>query len=406
MRLYSKRVFKKEDERMKKLLAFVLTLAMGVSLVACGGGSKPAGSEASKAPEASAAASEAPAGSEAAAGSEASKPAAELNAGVFYYDFADAYISTVRDEMDKQLKEMGVKFTNYDAAGSQPTQTDSIKTALSQGCNLLIVNIVETTSKDAAQEIVNAAKDANIPVIFFNREVADEVVKSYDKCAFVGTDAPEAGHLEGEMIGDYLMANYDKTDLNKDGKISYVLFKGQEGNAEAEARTKFAVEDADKILEKGGKPALEYYDPNAASKFLVDKDGKWSAAAANDYMTGILGTYSEANKNMVELVIANNDDMALGALSALQNAGYNKEGSKVTIPIFGVDATASAQGKIKAGEMTGSVKQDNVGMATTICALVKNVKEGKPLMDGTDKFNVDKGVAKIRVPYQKWTGKE
>ncbi|MDD7401269.1 MAG: galactose ABC transporter substrate-binding protein [Eubacteriales bacterium] len=418
---------------MKKLLAFMLVLVMSFGLVACGSGAdkkenatttaaakeekteaaKEEKTEAAKEEKTEAAKeekteapkedkTEAETEKKAEDKKEEAAPADELNIGVFYYDFADAYIATVRAEMDKMLDKMGVTYKNYDAAGSQPTQTDSIKSAIAAGANLLIVNVVETSSEDAAKEIASAAKEAEIPVIFFNREVTNDVVNGYEKAAFVGTDAPEAGHLQGEMIGDYLVANFKDVDLNGDGKISYVMFKGQEGNAEAEARTQFAVEDADKILKDNKLEALAYYDENADSKFLVDKDGKWSAAAANDYMSTILGSYSEDQKNMVELVIANNDEMALGALSALQNAGYNKEDGKY-IPIFGVDATETAQGKIKAGEMVGSVKQDNVGMAATITQLVQNIKDGKDLMAGTEDLNVDKDVDKIRVPYQKWT---
>ena len=326
-----------------------------------------------------------------------------LKVDVFYYDYSDVYISTVRNEMDNMFKELGVVAKNWDAAGSQPSQSDQVNTAITSGSNLLIVNIVETSSPDAAQGICDAAKNANIPIIFFNREVDNDVVNSYDKCAFVGTNAPDAGHMQGEMIGEYLLANYDALDLNGDGSISYVMFKGQEGNAEAEARTQFSVEDANKLLTKEGKPELVYYDDKASTKYLVDQNGKWSAGAANDYMNTILSAYSEANKNMVELVIANNDEMAKGAISALQGAGYNNgEGSK-TIPVFGVDATADARTLIGEGKMTASVMQDAAGMAKTITTLAGNVKDGKDLMDGAaDQFTVDDGVAKIRVPYQKY----
>ncbi len=326
-----------------------------------------------------------------------------LKVDVFYYDYSDVYISTVRNEMDNMFKELGVVAKNWDAAGSQPSQSDQVNTAITAGSNLLIVNIVETSSPDAAQGICDAAKNANIPIIFFNREVDNDVVNSYDKCAFVGTNAPDAGHMQGEMIGEYLLANYDALDLNGDGSISYVMFKGQEGNAEAEARTQFSVEDANKLLTKEGKPELVYYDDKASTKYLVDQNGKWSAGAANDYMNTILSAYSEANKNMVELVIANNDEMAKGAISALQGAGYNNgEGSK-TIPVFGVDATADARTLIGEGKMTASVMQDAAGMAKTITTLAGNVKDGKDLMDGAaDQFTVDDGVAKIRVPYQKY----
>ena len=264
---------------------------------------------------------------------------------------------------------------------------------------------METSSPDSAQQACDAAKNAGIPIIFFNREVSDDVVNSYENCAFVGTDAAEAGHMQGEMIGEFLLANYDAVDLNGDGTISYVLFKGQEGNAEAEYRTQYAVEDADAMLTEAGKPALSFYDPNNTSKYLVDTTGNWSSQAATDYMTTILASYSEASGNMVELVIANNDGMAEGAIAALQAAGYNTgdEGS-TTIPVYGVDAMDSAVQKIENGQMTGTVKQDAEGMANTIMTLINNIGGGAALMDNTDSYNVDEGVAKIRVPYAMITG--
>ena len=331
--------------------------------------------------------------------------ASELNVGVFYYNFADAYITTVRNAMDGLLNGAGITFNNYDGAGNQATQLDQINTAITNGANLLVVNIVETSSPDAAQQACDAAKNAGIPIVFFNREVADDVVSSYENCAFVGTDAPEAGHMQGEMIGDYLLENYDAVDLNGDGTITYVMFKGQEGNAEAENRTQYAVEDADAKLTAAGKPALQFYDANNSSKYLVDTAGNWSAQAATDYMTTILASCSEANGNMIELVIANNDNMAEGAVAALQTAGYNtgEEGS-TTIPVYGVDAMDSAVHKIEHGQMTGTVKQDGEGMANTIMTLVTNIQSGAALMDNTTDMNVDAGVAKIRVPYAKITG--
>ena len=361
---------------MKKTLAIILAVVMMVSLLA-GCGDKPAPT-----PD--------PAGS-------------SLNVAVFYYDFSDVYISSVRNSMNSQLDALGVKYNNYDGASNQSQQTDQINTAIANGANLLIVNIVETSSPDAAQNAVEAARTAGIPIIFFNREVSNDVVNSYEKCAFVGTDAPEAGHMQGKLIGEYLLANYDAVDLNGDGVISYVMFKGQEGNAEAEARTQFGVEDANAVLTAAGKPELVYYNASATDKYLVDQGGKWSAQAANDYMSSILPEYSEANSNMVELIICNNDGMAEGAVSALQGAGYNTGDGK-TIPVFGVDATDSAKQLINEGKMTGTIKQDAEGMASTIVNLVSSVKNGGNLMDNTSSFNVDEGVAKIRVPYATYTG--
>ena len=337
-------------------------------------------------------------------GGEETPAASELNVGVFYYNFADAYITTVRNEMDAKLTEAGITFNNFDGQNNQAQQLDQINTAITNGANLLIVNIVETSSPDAAQQACDAAKNAGIPIIFFNREVSDDVVNSYEQCAFVGTDAAEAGHMQGEMIGDYLLENYDTVDLNGDGTISYVLFKGQEGNAEAIARTQFGQEDADKVLEAAGKKPLAFYDASNTNKYLVDQGGLWSAAAATEYMQTILSQYSEANNNMVELVIANNDEMAIGSVTALQNAGYNKEGATV-IPVFGVDATDAAKDAIAAGTMTGTIKQDAEGMANTIAQITANYLTSAETFEGVDAANVV-GTWRVNIPYAMYTGEE
>ncbi len=300
---------------------------------------------------------------------------------VFYYTYSDTYISSVREEMDDFLEDAGIHYNNYDANSNQATQTEQVDTAITKGSRLLIVNIVDTGSDDAARTIVSKAKAANIPLIFFNRSVSEEVIASYDKCTFVGTNYEEAGKLQGEMIGELLASSFSSYDINGDGKISYVLFKGQQGNAEAEARTKYAVEEANKKLRAAGKNALSFYDKANSQGYLVDQDGNWSNAAANNYMKTILSGYSEAGRNMVELVIANNDEMALGALAALEEAGYNKSGKRY-IPVFGIDATEAAKNKIKSGAMAGTVKQDAEGMAETITKIVVNFLEGRDPMTG------------------------
>ena len=330
--------------------------------------------------------------------------ASEGEVSVFYYSFSDTYISGVRGAMDRMLDKAGVYYHNYDANSSQATQTEQIDTAIAKGSTMLIVNIVDSGSDDAARTIVEKAKAAGVPLIFFNRSVKEDIVKSYDRCVFVGTDYEMAGRMQGDLIGEYVLKNYTGLDINGDGVISYCLFKGEQGNAEAEARTRYAVENANAILREAGKPSLVFYDKSNSNGYLVDQDGNWSNAAANNYMKTILSAYSEKNKNMVELVIANNDEMALGAISALNEAGYN-DGKGRTIPVFGIDATAAAVSKINSGAMTGTVKQDGEGMANTITRIVTNLQSGKNALYGIDEKNTV-GDWRVNIPYSTYTAKE
>lgn len=385
----------------KKLLSVMLSAAMVMGMLMGCGNSTTTSTGSTETPAADNAQQEA----ESVAEAVESVATGDESIHVFYYTYSDTYISDVRVALDSVFDGLGVKYQDYDSNSSQTTQAEQVNTAITNGATCLIVNIVETGSDDAANGIVSAASAADIPLIFFNREVSNDVVNSYDKCAFVGTDAAEAGHMQGSMIADYLLANYDTVDLNGDGVISYVMFKGQEGNNEAIYRTQYSVEDANTALVAAGKPELAFYDANNTDLYLVDKAGTWSATASNEYMTTILSEYSEANGNMVEMVICNNDGMAEGAITALQTAGYNKtDGTGTVIPVFGVDATAAAVALIGQGVMTGTIKQDAVGMANALSALTQNAVAGKELMDGTDDYIVDEGCDKIRIPYAIYTG--
>ena len=280
---------------MKRILAIVLAVVLVMSMVACGGPKEP-------------------------------------KISVFWYDEADVYLSSVRTALNKELDALGVAYDNQYAAGDQAKQLDQIKTAIAGGSTLLVVNVVTSGSPDVAKEILAAA--GKIPVVFFNRAIGTdgsdlEILNgSYNTC-FIGTDAPEAGHMQGKMVGEYVLANYEAIDLNGDGTISYAMFKGQEGNVEAIYRTQFGVEDADAVLTAAGKPALQYFDAGNSDKYQVDTEGAWSAKAAKEYMDTNLVSFNEANGNMIELVICNNDGMAEGVVESLKQAGYNAAGQHV-----------------------------------------------------------------------------
>ena len=399
---------------MKKIIALLLALTMVFALAACAKQTtETPATETTTTPETTT--TEENTTTEETPAAETTE-AADLKVGVFYYTFADTYISSVRTALDAQLDSLGVAYQNFDGNNNQTTQNEQIQTAVTDGYNLLVVNMVTSGSPDVANEIISLANGT--PVIFFNRAIEADgeegtVLNANSNICFIGTDAPEAGHLQGKMVGEYLLANWDTVDLNGDGKISYAMFKGDEANVEAIYRTQYGVEDADAVLTEAGKPALEYFDASNSAKYQVDLGGAWSAQAALDYMNTNLSQYNEANGNMIELVICNNDNMAEGAISALEAAGYNTgaEGATV-IPVFGVDATDAAKELIAAGKMTGTVKQDAEGMAAAIASVVKSNGEGTAMADAisaaaatnTDMYTVADGIAnKLFVAYAAYT---
>jgi methyl-galactoside transport system substrate-binding protein len=370
---------------MKKLLSLVLAFAMAMSLVACSGGET--------APE---------------SGAED-----EAKVVVFWYDEPDVYISSVRDAMNKEFEAIGITPDNQFAANNQTTQFDQIKTAIAGGADVLVVNQVTSGASDTAEDIIAAAGD--IPVVFFNRAIGTDgsdvtVLDANPTTVFIGTDAPAAGHMQGKMIGDYVLANYDAIDLNKDGQISYAMMKGDEANVEAIFRTQYGVEDANKVLTAAGKPELVYFDPKAETKYQVDQGGAWSAKAGQEYMETNFIEFNEGNNNMIELVICNNDGMAEGVIASLQEKGYNKDGAHV-VPVFGVDATDNAKALIAEGAMTGTVKQDADGMAAAIAQTAKAILGGKGAVDALagltdERFSVAKDcTSKLYVAYAPYTGK-
>ena len=360
---------------MKKILALVLALVMVLGMVACGGSKEP-------------------------------------QISVFWYDESDVYLSSVRTALNAELDKLGIKYDNQFAANDQAKQLDQIKTAIAGGSNLLIVNVVTSGSPDVAKEILAAAGD--IPVIFFNRAIGTdgsdvEVLAGADTACFIGTDAPEAGHMQGKMIGDYLVANYDAVDLNGDGTISYAMMKGDEANIEAIYRTQFGVEDANAVLTAAGKPALAYFDAANPDCYQVDLGGQWSATAAKDYMDTNFVSYNEAANNMIELVICNNDGMAEGAIASLQEKGYNVAGAHV-VPVFGVDATDNAKALIAEGAMAGTIKQDAQGMAAAVAQTVKAILDGAAPVDALAALNdarfsiAPECATKLYVAYAPYTG--
>ena len=367
---------------MKKLLAILLAVCMFAGIAACGGS-----------------------GGQSTSGDS-------IKVDVFWYTFADTYLTSVRNAMVTEFGNVSnIDATMHDCQEDQSRQTEMVRTALTQGTDLLVVNIVTTGSEEAAMNIVNMAKEEDVPIIFFNREVSDAVINSYDKAAFVGTDADEAGYMQGQAIAEFLLEgdNLSRFDIDGNGEIKYIMLRGEHGNAEAFGRTKYSVQEANRLL--AGKATLvpspanetsNQYDDDGISNFFLMAD--WSAAIAADLMRTAM-TANSLTDGSIELIIANNDDAALGAIEAMNEVGFNTGADAVGyIPVFGVDATDVAQVAIRDGKMTATILQDAEGMAQTIVALSKNIAAGNDLMANTGSYNIDAGVAKIRVPYAIFSG--
>lgn len=345
----------------------------------------------------------------------ADSPAKDFVASIFYYDYDDVYIGSVRNALTADLASNRITYQEYDADHDQITQNTQIDKAIDNGADILIVNIVNSGSAERSDVICQKAASANTPLVFFNRPIEEEgyegvILDYYDDVAFVGTDSAEAGHLQGKMIGEYLVEHYDEVDLNGDGRISYAMFKGEAANAEAIYRTAYSVEDANAILQSAGHPDLAYFDPTSVDKFQLDLTGSWTRESAMSYMTTNLVHHTEENGNMIELVIANSDSMAEGAIDALQTFGYNlgTPGS-TTIPVFGVDASATGRELIAKGIMTGTIAQDSQAMADCIAKMIQNAKNGKDLLDGMDSYPRDTEFGRTRMivlPYSIYSPQE
>ncbi len=302
--------------------------------------------------------------------------------GVLIYKYDDTYISTVRNALNAAF-EGKASISMQDGKGDQATQNDQLDVMIAKEMDGLLVNMVDA---QAASGVLEKIKAAGIPVVFFNREPDLNVLKTYDKAVFVGTNAADAGKMQGDIIKN-LWTNHPDYDLNKDGKFQYVMFQGEPDNPEAIARTEWSVLQA-----KENGIDME----QIGSTFVCN----WDTAQAQGAMESALA----ANQGKIELVIANNDSMAMGAIAALSNVGFNLEGGDKFIPVVGVDATEQAVDAINRGIMSATVKQDGEAMGIACSKIILNMVEGKAPTDGTD-YQYDASGIAIRIPYSPYEGK-
>lgn len=290
--------------------------------------------------------------------------------GVTYYKFDDNFLAGLRNDMGNIAKETYPNFEiiNNDSQNSQAILNDQVDTLISKGVDILVVNLVDP---QAGQQVVDKAKAANMPLILFNKDPGLDVLNSYDKVWYVGNNPKESGIYQGQTIVKNWKAN-PAEDLNGDGVIQYVMLVGEPGHPDAVARTEFSI----KTIEEAGIKTEKLFEDAAF----------WDTAQAKDKVDAWL---SGPNGDKIEVIIANNDGMAMGALEATR--AHNK-----MLPIYGVDAIPEALLLIEKGELSGTVLNDGKNQAKAILDLANNILNGKEPTEGTEWKLTDKAV---RVPY-------
>lgn len=289
--------------------------------------------------------------------------------GVTIYKYDDNFMALMRKDILSDAKKTGgIDLLMNDSQNAQSIQNDQVDGLLAKGVKVLAINLVDPA---AAPTIIRKAKSAGVPVIFFNKDPGQKAIDSYDKAYYVGTDPKQSGIIQGDLIAAQWKAN-PAEDLNKDGKLQYVLLKGEPGHPDAEARTKYVIEE----LHAKGVPTEQ----------LFLDTGMWDAALAKDKTDAWL---SSPRGHEIEVIIANNDSMAMGALEALKAHGKK-------LPIYGVDALPEALQLIKKGEISGTVLNDGAKQALAVVQLSKNLAYGKPATDGTNWKMTNRY---IRIPY-------
>lgn len=298
----------------------------------------------------------------------------EYTAHVFFWNYADAFVGELRNNMEREFKDAGIKYVFYDGGNSQAKQNDQIDTAISTGADILVLNLVEAETGEA---VLAKADAANIPSIFFNRQPPHEIFEGKDNAVLLDGDVVGGAKAQGEMIAQFLLEDYD-TYAGDDGIVDYIMIRAELSHVAATARTKYAVERANEVLKEAGKPELRRH-ASAPSDLLADD---WSAAKGKDAMSTIMSTVTDVGS--IELVIANNDGIAEGVLSALNEKDYNTGTRDNYIPVFGYDATNSGKDLVKADKLSGTILQDAQMNALIIRTAVANKKEGKDFIEGSE----------------------
>ena len=300
-------------------------------------------------------------------GEEQETEKTSLRIGVSLYRGDDTFINNIRQELEACAKEYEqetgtkVRLDIQDAKGSQYTQNDQAERFISLECDALCINLVDRT---AATNIIDRAMEGNVPVVFFNRQPVEEDMNRWNELYYVAAGARESAVLQGRIVADRYRRDPDSLDLNGDGVVSYVLLEGESSHQDSLIRTEWSI----RTLKDAGVP-IERITGGIAN---------WERSQASALMEQWLLEYPDA----IELVISNNDDMALGAIDAMERAGVSD------IKVVGIDGTTPGLQAVEDGKMMGTVSSDKEAYAKAIFeiaaakALGEELPENIVLEDG------------------------
>ena len=265
--------------------------------------------------------------------------------GVALYRSDDTFINNLRRELEQYAKEYEkesgrkIVLDIQAAKGNQSVQNRQVDRFVSLDCDVVCVNPVD---RMAVSSIIDKAMAADIPLVFFNRQPSTEDMNRWDRLCYIGVDAKETAVLQGQIVADYYRERPELLDPNGDGVVSYVLLEGETSHQDSLIRTEWSVKT---ILDEG-----------VPLERLTGGIGNWERSQASALMEQWLEQYGRK----IELVLSNNDDMALGALDAMERAGITG------ICVVGIDATDPGLAAVREGKMIGTVSADKAGYAKTI----------------------------------------
>ena len=282
----------------------------------------------------------------------------DINATVIWRAFDDQFQSGFRIIMGNEEENIGgIKLDMQDAENQVSVANNKLDMALTKGTDIVAICAPD---RESTAEMAQKCDAENVPAVFFNMQPMDETMEEYDNIWYVGAEASESGTMCAQALIIYWNENKDIADKNGDGKLQLCILQGEIGQQDVVLRTQ-AYKDA---LDAAG---IEY-------EILAEDTANWDQAQALDKMNTWITAYGIDG---IEGVLCNNDGMAMGALQAALNNGYNKGEADKFVPIVGIDANMDALEAMKSGGLLGTVLNDRKSQSIAIMNVLKAVAKGE-----------------------------